>query len=123
MKTRTKVVIGILAAILIAVTVLFAVVSLEHSGKTYYTQLINAGTATGNQFGEDSIEYIYTEPAFDEDGNEIEITFYSNRERALRVNAYLSVIFNEKNGVISYAEVQREDIPDKALAGLDRNAG
>lgn len=121
MKTARIVIIGIVAIFLIGSAALMIKIKMDHSGDTYYTQITQPG-ATKQSSEDSSTDYLYTERAFDENGNEIEVSFYSMEGKRLRDNAYLSIVYNKKNGVISYSEVSRDMIPAKALKGLNQYA-
>ncbi|MCG7408163.1 YxeA family protein [Paenibacillus sp. ACRRX] len=61
--------------------------------------------------GEEYINYMYTLPGFDKQGNKRDITF--NGLKVLRQHAYLKITMRADT-VISYNEVQLEDIPSAA---------
>jgi len=122
MKGIKKGIIIAAAAVIILLTAVGIRIAQDHSGKTYYTQIIHEGTATGEVMDQYSVEYEYHKPGFDENGNRIDLDFYSNRERALKKDAYLSIVYNEDNGVISYKEIKKEEIPEKAAEALEHYA-
>lgn len=119
MKKVTKICVGVLTIMLVGVTALFLKVKADHSGETYYTCLVKPGEYI-KEIAEDSSckEYKYQTPGFNEEGEKLDLEFYSFRERALKTGAYLSIVYNKDNGVISYNEVAKKDIPEKALEGL-----
>lgn len=119
MKKMAKVCVGALTIMLIGTTALFLKVRADHSGETYYTCLVKPGEYI-KQVAEDSecVEYKYNTPGFNEKGKKLDLEFYSFRERALKTGAYFSVVYNKDNGVISYNEVKKEEIPAKAMEGL-----
>lgn len=121
MKTAKIIIIGLVAFFLIAAVALAIKIKLDHSGDTYYTQITQPGAA--EQFDEnEKTQYLYTERAFDEKGDEIKVSFYSMEGKQLREGAYLSIVYNKKNGVISYSEVAENLIPERALKGLKQYA-
>ncbi|WP_342508178.1 YxeA family protein [Sporosarcina sp. FSL K6-2383] len=87
---------------------------------SYYIQITDSGDTIEDKIstGEVMIRYEYTLPAFDKKGNKKELTFTSGHE--LRKDAYINLFWKENKGVTSYQEVQKEDIPEKALNELKR---
>ena len=69
-----------------------------NTATTWYTQIDN--------------EYEYTLDAYDANGAHQEVTF--GTERTLRDDAYLKLEMMPMRGVISWEEVQLEDIPEAA---------
>lgn len=125
MSMVKKVLIGITALVIIGAAGAMIKVKMDHSGTTYYTCIVNEGVKVSDQLTSkdnksDIVEYRYSEPAFDKNGNRKDITFMSYRERAIKKGAYLSVVYNEKNGVIGYSEISRDEIPEKAMEGLKK---
>ncbi|WP_215144668.1 YxeA family protein [Exiguobacterium qingdaonense] len=55
--------------------------------------------------------YVYTQPAFTSEGESKEVTFTADKE--LREGAYLRLYVNDNDGVTSYDEVSRDDVPKK----------
>ncbi|MDZ5609111.1 YxeA family protein [Bacillus pseudomycoides] len=68
--------------------------------------------------------YEYNVMAYDKDGNKTSIKFDANKN--LKLNAFLRVyVFDEPNsegykGISTYEEVQRNEIPKKALIQMDK---
>lgn len=125
MSMVKKILIGITAIVIIGAAGAMLKVKMDHSGETYYTCIVNEGLKVSSKLSEESKEsnineYEYNEPAFDKEGNRKDITFMSYRERALKKGAYLSVVYNERNGVIGYSEISADDIPEKAMEGLKK---
>ena len=119
MKKTAKICVGILTIMLVGTTALFLKVRADHSGETYYTCLVTPGKYIKKiEESNDCIEYKYKAPGFNEKGKKLDLEFYSFRDRALKSGAYLSVVYNKDNGVISYNEVSKEEIPAKAMEGL-----
>lgn len=59
--------------------------------------------------GEVMTTYWYEQPAYTEDGEEIEVEFSAQKE--LRQGAYLKLYMNKNNEVSSYDEVSEEELP------------
>lgn len=87
---------------------------------SYYVQITDSGDKIEDKIntGEVMVRYEYTLPAFDKKGNKKELTFTSGHE--LRKDAYINLFWKKNKGVTSYQEVQKEDIPEKALNELKR---
>lgn len=79
-----------------------------------YVQVDNARVEPHEQ---DADEYEYSLDAYDASGNAQEVKFKT--PRMLRDQAYLMLETMPIRGVISWEEVQLEDIPDKARAALE----
>lgn len=80
----------------------------------WYVQVDNARVQPP---GEDSEEYEYSLDAYDENGNRHDVKFKTTRE--LRNDAYLELKTMPFRGLISWAEVQPDEMPEptrKALA-------
>lgn len=92
----------------------------QQTGETYYVQLINDPVCKVNKEVQ-SLDCEYKEKGYDKEGNEKTMTFYSSRERALRKDSYLAVVYNKDNYVTKYEEVKKEEIPQKALEKLEKN--
>lgn len=92
----------------------------QQMGETYYVQLINDPVCKVNKEIQ-SLDCEYKEKGYDKAGNEKTMIFHSNRERALRKDAYLAVVYNKYNYVTKYEEVKKEKIPQKALEKLEKN--
>jgi len=87
---------------------------------SYYVQITNSGDTIEDKIstGEVMVRYEYTLLAFDKKGNKKELTFTSGHE--LRKDAYINLFLKDDKGVTSYQEVQKEEIPEKALNKLKR---
>lgn len=87
---------------------------------TYYTKITNKGKKIIEKTnrGESITDYEYTLKAADDQGNVKNISFKGNRDRPLKMYAYLKVGYNAKKGVINWEEVQQKDVPAKALAKI-----
>src|SRR5699024_12147032 len=67
----------------------------------------------GEKYTEENYtRYEYTLNGFDEDGKSKDMTFTANHE--LKKNAYLRIYY-KKDEVITYEEVKKDDMPEKAL--------
>ncbi|GFO51627.1 YxeA family protein [Lactococcus garvieae] len=87
----------------------------EYGGKDYYIQVNKDGkkltekTPNGNTWH----GFGYNEKGFDQAGHEKDLEFTALHN--LRHDAYLKLTWNHKNGVTSWEEVQKKDVPEKAL--------
>lgn len=79
----------------------------------YYVQV----EGNGEKYTEQAYtRYAYTLKGFDEDGKGKELTFTANDQ--LREDAYL-LIYYKKDEVITYEEVESDDMPEEALRLLE----
>lgn len=79
----------------------------------YYVEIQSEGEANTEQ---GNTRYEYEMNGYNEDGEEKNLIFTSNHE--LRQNAYLR-IYVKKDEVITYEEVETDDIPNKAQQLLE----
>ncbi|AQR78727.1 YxeA family protein [Paenibacillus larvae] len=66
-------------------------------------------------------QYEYTLPAYNEKGEEIQLTFSKFGEDQFKQGAYLRLYMKDKDGkkvVTSYDEVKKEELPDKVKEKL-----
>lgn len=93
----------------------------NYTGTSYYVQITTEGeqNEVKLQNGSSDYDYKYTLNGYDTKGNQKELTFMTILGgKQLRKGAYLDVTVNRNKGVTSWREVQKEDIPEKALAKL-----
>lgn len=64
-----------------------------------------------------SMDYSYTLPAYDENGQGTYITFGASRE--LREGAYLRLTVKPMRGVVEWSEVEYEEIPATVQGKMD----
>ena len=81
---------------------------------TYYTRVDN--TCLTNITPRGGMYYRYELPAFNEKGQERTVSFETSR--VLRDDAYLRLDVAPIRGVVSWEEVQPEEIPELAQTGL-----
>lgn len=83
-----------------------------------YVQIVTDGELEEIRLdsGEIMKRYWYNQPAYDAEGNEINVEFSSHKN--LRKEAYLMLYLKKENEVSSYDEVQFEDIPKAAQEKL-----
>ena len=106
------------AVIMMGITAGYLIYS-QRSGEEYYIQLTQEGMEKGKTLDPETIEYNYQETGVDKEGNEKNLTFSSFIERPLKKGAYLVLIYNENNGVVSYREIEKQEIPDAAMQKLE----
>ena len=100
-------------AVLVALGVAYHFVVDTGTAARWYVQVDNAHVQPP---GEDSDEYEYSLDAYDEDGNRHDGEFKATRQ--LRDDAYLELRTMPFRGVISWAEVQPEEMPEPAREAL-----
>ncbi|MCM1545107.1 MAG: YxeA family protein [Ruminococcus sp.] len=112
-----KVLAGILAAVVIVVAAAGFGTWYLFSGKgitLYYTQIDNTKIEHGDgRKGvidpDGGMEFYYTLPSYDKDGNEKEIRFGASKE--LRDGAFLRVSMVPIRGAVTWIEVQYDELP------------
>lgn len=114
MKKQVKIIIGVAAAVLVAL-IGFCVWFLSGFGSTeYYTQIDNTKVEQVETNGgvislKGNLPYSYTLTSYDEKGKEREITFGTSRE--LREGAYIRLTVMPIRGVLDWSEVQYDELP------------
>ena len=101
-------------AVVVALGLAYHFVLNTDSAVNWYVQVDNSQVEPQQ---ENADEYEYSLEAFDENGGSHEVTFKT--ERMLREGAFLKLETMPIRGVISWAEVQPNDIPGKARAALE----
>ena len=97
----------------------------EIGSDKYYVQITKDGDRQyeGKYNGKDVYDYYYKDiKAYNKNGDEIKVKF--SAEKNLRKNAFLKVKVkdlkkDENNDILSYEEVQRDDLPDKVKEKLN----
>jgi len=80
---------------------------------TYYVLIQDEGDSYEEQ---GNVRYEYKLEGYDENGDSLLLSFTANH--SLKKNAYLK-IFYKKDEVVTYEEVEKTDIPEKALEQLE----
>lgn len=116
---KIMITLGVLAVLLVGGFSL-----LQHfimGGTEYYVQITTDGEKIDGKddSGNPIVSYRYELPGYDEEGDSKTLNFDSFAERPLRKTAYLKVTWNKNKGVTSWEEVQKNQIPTKALTHLD----
>ncbi len=111
-------IIGILAVVVLGIGVLcFGVWFLLSTGSSYYyiqidnTKIEQGEPRQGVVDLKGGMAYSYTLPAYDEHGEEKDITFGASRE--LREGAFLRLTVMPVRGVVEWSEVQYEELPEE----------
>jgi uncharacterized protein (TIGR01655 family) len=91
----------------------------NYSRETYYVFIREDGEIEKEKGMTQSLlgVYRYRMMGVQADGREKKLDFTANHN--LRHGAYLKVLENRNRGVISWEEVQREDVPEEALYQLE----
>lgn len=89
----------------------------------YYTQIVTTGERVishDTNTKEEFVQYTYQQEGYDEEGTLRELDFMTHPDlgRPFREGAYLKVDVNRWKGELGYEEVQKEEIPQKALDKL-----
>ncbi|MGG3891518.1 YxeA family protein [Metabacillus fastidiosus] len=90
------------------------------SADQYYVKISESGNKLEGktESGQVYVQYEYKLPAFDQSGNEKELTFTAPKE--LRQNAYLMLYVKNGQEVTSYQEVKEKEIPEKVADNLGK---
>lgn len=115
-----KFLIGLVSVIVIAFVGLQIADKVVKAGDEYYVQITTDGQRVDGKDDSDNtyVDYKYSLPGYDKDGNKKELDFNAAKDRPLRREAFLKVTWNKKKGVTSYEEVQQKQIPKKAAEKL-----
>lgn len=106
----------IMAAIVVIILLVGAVYVMFIKKDIYYTKIDNSKIEQVSTT--DDMKYQYTLPAYDKTGKEKEIQFKTSRE--LREDAYLQMEIMTIRGVISWEEIQEDNLPDKVKEKIDK---
>ena len=121
MKKIIGITIGIVSILLVAAVVILATVDFNSFGKENVYVQVGDPSYTDEytiDSGQVITTYWYELPAYDEDGNVIEVEFSAQKE--LKQGAYLKLYVKQENEVTSYDEVSWEEIPVAAQEELER---
>ena len=104
------------AAVVIAGAILcWTIIFSNFQDTAYYTQVDNTkisrhgGQGAIDLSGSGGMEFSYTLPSYDEKGGEKDVTFGVSRE--LREGAFLCLTVRPGRGVMTWAEVQYDELP------------
>ena len=108
----------ILAAALVLIGGGYSWYHARYGGTSYYVKIREDGEVVklSSDGGQQLTRYNYKMNGLDSKGKKKELEFMSHHN--LRHEAYLKVLNNNKKGVISWEEVQRNDIPEKVLSKI-----
>lgn len=113
---KKKISVGIAAVTVIAVGfICFCIWFLSGAGSTYYyAQIDNSKIEQVNSRGgvidpHGGMSYSYALPAYNENGDEKDITFGTSRE--LKESAFIRLTVMPVRGVLEWSEVQYEELP------------
>lgn len=87
----------------------------EYGAKTYYIQIHEDGKMKKIEAnnGDTITRYMYSVTGYDKEGKSQHLEMGESHN--LRHDAFIKVLNNKKKGVISWEEVQKKDVPEKAL--------
>jgi uncharacterized protein (TIGR01655 family) len=110
-----------LVVVLLAVGGAYTWYSSEYGGKTVYVQIQEDGQLQEikSDDGRNLKRYNYSLDGYDEKGQSQKIKLSESHN--LKHDAYLKVLNNKKKGVVSWEEVQKKDVPEKALDKIEQN--
>ncbi|MGO2637834.1 MAG: YxeA family protein [Enterococcus viikkiensis] len=115
-----KFLIGLVSLIVIGFVGLQIAEKVMSSGDAYYVQITNDGEKVNakDDSGNSYVDYKYSLPGYDKEGNNKVLDFNASKDRPLRREAFLKVTWNKNKGVTSYEEVQQKQLPKKAAEKL-----
>lgn len=94
-----------------------------YGGGSYYTEITSEGKEIVHivdDTKEEINDYQYSQPAFNENGDERQLTFNGSIGRPLKHNAFIKLKVNRIKGVVSWEEVTKDTIPEKALSRIKK---
>lgn len=115
-----KILIGLVSLIIIAFVGLKIAEKVVASGDGYYVQITTDEQRVDGKddSGRPYIDYKYSLPGYDKEGQKKQLEFSAAKDRPLRREAFLKVTWKKSKGVTSYEEVQQKQIPKKAAEKL-----
>lgn len=116
-----KKIIAFLIVLIIFIGGSFYTYNYFYGGETYYTKIVSDGeksTETAEN-GDIVTFYTYNQAAYNDDGQEKDVTLHEARENPLKMDAYLKMVVNDRKGVISWEEVTQADLPTDVEAELN----
>lgn len=123
MKGKKFIWLGAAAAVIAAAVFGYAMFFTGSGDAAYYTQVDNThisragGQGMIDLSGNGGMAFSYTLPAYDKDGGQKDLTFGVPRE--LREGAFLCLTVRPDRGVMSWAEVQYDELPSAVQARYD----
>ena len=113
-----KKIIFAIGAVFLALLIVCGVMMFSKNGAGYcYTKVDSScmkeqsGVRTGVVDFTGGMKYLYTQPAYKDNGDAQTVTFGSNK--VLREGAYLKLTVSVVRGVTDWEEVKFEDLPEK----------
>lgn len=109
-----KLIIGgcVTAAVILVFAFFLGVFVLNSNGTDYFTQIDNNMIKPISEHG--GMHYSYTLPAYNNNGESRDLKFETSRE--LREDAFLKLNVVSIRGVVSWEEVDYNDLPDSVRA-------
>ncbi|WP_239254923.1 YxeA family protein [Listeria ilorinensis] len=120
MKKAFFIIISVILALGILAILALRFINFNQIGAdSYYVQITQNGDKQTeySEDGSDISRYNYKLTGYDENGKAKKLSF--DADKNLRLHAYLRV-YNKNDMVSSYEEVQKQDIPQKAQAKLEK---
>lgn len=102
---------------------LYLLMKSEYRGDFYFTKITNKGKKEVEKFDDGSkmTSFEYSLNAANEVGDEKMVKFIApDRTKALKMNAYLKLEYNDKKGVLNWHEVAKAAVPAAALEKLNK---
>lgn len=94
-----------------------------YGGTYYYTKIDEQYESVSDSVDQNGAKrgviYTYNLDSFDDQGEQLNIQFDTYLGRPLKSDAFLKVLVNKKSKIISWEEVQVNEIPEKAKIELN----
>ncbi|MBP2099761.1 YxeA family protein [Enterococcus rivorum] len=93
-----------------------------YGGTDYYTKIVTPGEVSTEVLdsGEKVTKYNYTQTAYSAKGKKTTQEMNEFRDKPLKMNAFIKLKVNDRKGIISWEEVQENEVPAKALEPLNK---
>lgn len=113
-----KVIVGFFIAVIV-IGAGYTVYQMNYGTQDYYTQVNQDGKKTTGKTKTGLVwsNYEYKQKSYAKNGDEKEMTFTATHN--LKHEAYLKIEYNKNKGVMKWSEIQKKEIPEKALDNIN----
>lgn len=110
-----KILLAFVAGLLLLIGGGYTWYHIQHGGEKYYVQIKEDGEKKVERFdnGKQFDQYYYDMTGYNAKGESKELKYTADHN--LKHEAYLKITYNARKGVTKWEEVQKEDVPEKAL--------
>lgn len=112
-KKKTIIIVVFIIAIILGILLTF-MYQKSYSGVNYYTKITTEGRRIKIPLenNQSLVDYQYNQTAYDDLGQAKQVEFNANKDRPLKLNSYLQLVYNEEKGVVSWQEVNFDQLPE-----------